>query len=234
MLPGVCPSCGLKAELEVFAAQADIRAALAAALLLPAPLGRRALAYLRLFTPAHKALAVAKAGRLLADLQAAVASGQVRRHGIDRAAPQALWEAALDGMAERPPENLPLRDHAYLFQTVWNLAEKAAARQEQASEDRRRRPATPAPPVAAAPASPALDLAQVAEASRRAFDAQRPRVAPPEAFRGLLKTLTGVGALAPLAVPETPHDPAPLHAPQARPPEQPGEDSHRQESPGPG
>lgn len=224
MLPGVCPSCGLKADLEVFAAQAEVRQALAAALLLPAPLGRRALAYLRLFAPETKALSLAKAGRLLAELQTAVASGQVRRHGMDRAAPLALWESALDSLADRPPEGLPLRDHAYLFQTVWNLSEQAAARREQAGEDaRRQRPSAPAAPVAEeAPPPPALGLDRIAEASRRAFDAQRARIPVAEARPGmwsdLVQKLTG----------RSPHADA-RPASDASSPDGSGEDSHRQE-----
>lgn len=226
MLPGVCPSCGLKADVEVFAAQAEVRQALAAALLLPAPLGRRALAYLRLFAPAHKSLALAKAGRLLAELQAAVATGQVRRHGTDRAAPLALWEHALDLLADRPPDGLPLRDHAYLFQTVWNLAEKAAARQEQAGEDQRRhRPNAPAAPAAEGATPPALDLDRLAEASRRAFDAQCAQhpVAdgrPTTLLGDLVKRLTGRPLHADLAP-----------APQELSPECASEDPHRQEGP---
>lgn len=228
MLPGVCPSCGLKADLEVFAAQAEVRQALAAALRLPAPLGRRALAYLRLFAPEHKSLALAKAGRLLAELQAAVAAGQVRRHGMDRAAPLALWEHALDLIADRPPDGLPLRDHAYLFQIVWTLSEKAAARQEQAGEDQRRhRPAAPAAGVGETrgveEAPPALDLDRLAEASRRAFDAQCAQhpVAdgrPTTLLSDLVKHLTGRPLHADLAP-----------APQELSPECASEDPHRQE-----
>ena len=248
MLPGICPSCGLKADLEVFAAQAEVRQALAAALLLPAALGRRALAYLRLFAPEQKSLSLAKAGRLLAELQAAVASGQVRRHGVDRAAPLALWELALDVLADRPPESLPLRDHAYLFQTVWNLAEKAAARQEERGEQRKRQALTPGPSPrgrgedgALTPdPSPrgrgeAVDLAQVAAASRAAFEAQRaqqppPRSGPPADFRALVGKLTGVGQFDPTNPTETEHEQATENpAPQALSPGQPGENSPGEE-----
>ena len=68
MLPGVCPGCGLRADLDVFAVQADANAALAAALALPAPLGGRILRHLRLFSPPQKTLAARKTTRLLEDL----------------------------------------------------------------------------------------------------------------------------------------------------------------------
>ena len=51
MLPGVCPGCGLRADLDVFCVQADTNKALAAALDVPAALGGRVLRYLRLFSP---------------------------------------------------------------------------------------------------------------------------------------------------------------------------------------
>ena len=263
MLPGVCPSCGLKADLEVFAAQAEVRQALAAALRLPAPLGRRALAYLRLFAPEHKSLSMAKAGRLLTELQAAVAAGQVRRHGMDRAAPLALWEHALDLIADRPPDGLPLRDHAYLFQTVWNLAEKAAARQEQAGEDQRRHRLTPASPSVGA-ARGAEDAAPAEAPTAPSPPAAPPpvRVPMPDAERDALARLLGKMRFPDAAPPPAPAPPpvpadwnptpnrravlaerlrAALEEPHAdaRPaqdpaPERPGEDPHRQEGTGPG
>ncbi len=189
MLPGACPGCGLRADLDVFAAQAEVGQALAAALLMPVSIGRRALAYLRLFTPEQKTLSLSKAGRLLAELHTAVTSGQVRRHGVDRAAPLVLWEIALDTVVERPPEGLPLRDHAYLFQTVWNLAEKAAAREEQAAmAAQRHRPASPpvAPAAPVAPSPAPVDVQQDADDSSAAAE-RRERNA--RAARSLLQTV---------------------------------------------
>lgn len=51
MLTGICPGCGLRADLDVFCVQADANKALAAALELPPALGSRILRYLRLFSP---------------------------------------------------------------------------------------------------------------------------------------------------------------------------------------
>lgn len=155
MLPGVCPGCGLRADLDVFCAQADVNKALAAALEFPATLGGRVLAYLRLFSPPSKTLALGKATRLLAELAEAVKTAQVRRHGLDHAAPLALWEAALDAVLASPPASLPLANHHYLFQTVWNLAEKAAARAERAAEERLRQGQQPTDATASAAPEPA-------------------------------------------------------------------------------
>lgn len=188
MLPGACPGCGLRADLDVFAAQAEAGQALAAALLMPVSIGRRALAYLRLFTPEQKTLSLSKAGRLLAELHTAVTAGQVRRHGVDRAAPLVLWEIALDTVVERPPEGLPLRDHAYLFQTVWNLAEKAAARDEQAAmAAQRHRPVSP-PVAPAAPVAPPPPVNTQQDADDSSAAAER-RERNARAARSLLQTV---------------------------------------------
>ncbi|MDS4020649.1 MAG: hypothetical protein RKR03_09125 [Candidatus Competibacter sp.] len=147
MIPGVCPDCGLRADLLVFAEQAGANAGLAAALALPPLLGGRILRYLRLFNPPRKAMTSAKATRLLTELAAAVDSGQVERRGVAHAAPVGLWAAALDAVLAQPPERLPLDGHGYLFAVAWNLAERAAGRQERQAEERLRhgeRPAAPA------------------------------------------------------------------------------------------
>jgi hypothetical protein len=150
VIPGVCPGCGLRADLEVFAAQAGANAALRAALALPPALGERVIRYLRLFSPPQKVLSQAKAARLLAELAAAVDSAQVSRRNVAHAAPLPLWTAALDAVLAQPPERLPLDGHGYLFAVAWNLAEKAAARREQRQEDQLRHgdrpPAQPMPP----------------------------------------------------------------------------------------
>ena len=146
MIPGVCPGCGLRADLDVFAIQADANRALAAALDLPPSLGSRVLGYLRLFSPPKKTLALAKSGRLLTELAEAVRSASVSRSGIIHAAPLPLWIAALDTVLAKPPEILPLTSHGYLFQVAWNLAEKAAAAQERQQESRLRRGDSPTPP----------------------------------------------------------------------------------------
>lgn len=196
MLTGVCPGCGLRADLDVFALQADTNAALAAALALPAPLGGRILRYLRLFSPPSKTLALGKATRLLVELAETIGSTQVSRRGIVHVAPLALWEAALDAVLAQPPEALPLSGHGYLLQVAWNLAERAAARGERQAEDRLRRGQRPAessapePPLSgAASAPPAPALAGEAAFSSPATAPRR--VGPPPEFRALVKQMTG-------------------------------------------
>ncbi|KAB2887175.1 MAG: hypothetical protein F9K32_20455, partial [Desulfobulbaceae bacterium] len=149
MLPGVCPGCGLRADLDVFCAQAEVKQALAAALELPASLAGRVLRYLRLFSPANKTLALSKTARLLAELAEAVRSAQVTRRGVTHVAPVELWGAALDVVLNQPPDALPLTGHGYLYQVAWNLAERSAVRREQAIDERLRqgRREAPSPPA---------------------------------------------------------------------------------------
>lgn len=199
MLPGVCPGCGLRADLDVFAVQADANAALAAALALPAPLGGRVLNYLRLFSPPQKVLAARKATRLLEELAQAIRSAQVQRRGVVRAAPLEVWAAALDAVLAQPPEVLPLAGHAYLFQVAWNLVERASARQERQAEDRLRQGARPSADSSTAPvasssgaaSSPAASPIAVAEAFSSPAPADRPARQPaPAEFRALLGQLS--------------------------------------------
>lgn len=135
MLPGVCPGCGLTADLEVFALQAGIPQTIVAALNMPPALSGRVLPYLRLFAPPKKKLALSKLNRLMTELSEAVTKAEVKRNGITWTAPLALWEIGLDLVIHQPPERLPLDSHAYLFQVVANLAAKAAAKAEKAEEE---------------------------------------------------------------------------------------------------
>ncbi len=181
MLPGACPGCGLRADLDVFAAQAGVNQGLAAALDLPAELSGRILGYLRLHSPAGKTMALNKSVRLLVELRDLVRSACVTRRGITHVAPQALWSAGLDAVLTNPPEVLPLSGHSYLEQTVWNLAERQAQRRERDAESQLRhaRPSPPceaALPAATVPPPPAPKSAPIS---------------PPAAFSALVKQLRG-------------------------------------------
>lgn len=212
MLPGVCPGCGLRADLDVFCVQADIKQALAAALDLPAPLGGRVLRYLRLFSPASKTLALNKTVRLLVELAAVVRSAQIERRGVAYAAPLGLWETALDTVLNQPPDTLPLTSHGYLFQVAWNLADRAATRQERAAEERLRqgqRPPAETPPAPAPLPAGAASAPSVSPADAAAFSSPSPtpppaRTRPTAEFRALLGQLTGalVNRNPPVSTPE--------------------------------
>lgn len=130
-----CPCCGGRFSIEAALTDEAARRAVAAALAMPAPLGESVLRYLALFRPAKRALSWSRATRLLEELNAAIRAGTIRRHGRDWAAPQALWMEALRRVTEQPPAQLPLKDHAYLFEIVCRLSSSGEARQEQRRQD---------------------------------------------------------------------------------------------------
>jgi len=138
-MKGTCPGCGLNGDIEVFLHDTAWRAALVPALALPAELSASLLPYLRLLGTAKRGLTAPRAGKLLAELEAGIKSARVKRHGVERVAPLALWKEALDEvLAARDAGTLelPLKGHAYLYQVVYALAGKAAGRDERSRETR--------------------------------------------------------------------------------------------------
>jgi hypothetical protein len=155
-----CPECGLVGPLVMFLEHADNKRAVAAALRIPSELTGGVLRYLSYFSPPAKALAAAKEARLIETLADAISAGEVTRKGVVWTAPRDLWRLALDSLAASPPAALPLNDHHYLFQVVANLAQKAAARDERATEEDRKHPQR-FEPQSNQPAAVAQVLAQV-------------------------------------------------------------------------
>ena len=145
----VCPCCSARIPLDAAVADEAARTALARALA-HGPLGRRVVGYLGLFRTPKGALQWGRVARLLGELLDAVEAGTVRRRGRDWAVPVELWRAALEVVLARRDEgrlDLPLRDHAYLFEVVTGLADKAEAAAEREHEAAlRQRPARPATP----------------------------------------------------------------------------------------
>lgn len=132
---GICPECGMSADLAAFVSQGENNQALAAALEIPSTLGPRVIRYLGLFRPPSRALAASKALRLLTELRDTIASGRIDRKGVSRPAPVGVWATALDQLLERPPSKLPLTGHGYLFEIVAGVADKADAERERAAEE---------------------------------------------------------------------------------------------------
>ena len=94
---------------------------------------------LGLFRPPSRALALAKATRLLRELADAIEAGRVDRRGRSWAAPVSAWRSALETVVEaRARLVLPLRNHNYLFEIVAGLAHQAEGALERQTEARRR------------------------------------------------------------------------------------------------
>jgi hypothetical protein len=137
-----CPGCGAQYSLEA-ALQADAgREALMRALQMPAPLARLWAQYLAMFRSKSRALAMDRAERLMAELLPSLDEQMVRRNGVTRPAPLAVWEAALREMVELRNAGkltLPLKSHGYLLEIVFSAADKIDAKAEREREDERKR-----------------------------------------------------------------------------------------------
>ena len=136
----VCPCCSARIPLDAAVSDEAARAALARALA-HGPLGRRVVGYLGLFRTPKGALQWGRVARLLDELMDAVEAGTVRRRKRSWAAPVELWRTALEVVLARRDEgrlDLPLRDHAYLFEVVAGLSDKVEATVEREREEARR------------------------------------------------------------------------------------------------
>lgn len=134
-LKATCPECGMSGDMAAFVTQGEHNQALAAALEMPALLSSRIVRYLGMFRPKSRALASAKSARLLGELKDVITSGVIERKGITREAPLKVWVMALDQLLERPPSNLPLTGHGYLYEVVANCADRHAADVEKQREE---------------------------------------------------------------------------------------------------
>jgi hypothetical protein len=105
-------------------------------------LGRAAIDYLSLFTPAKQKLRLARAVKILTTLDALVREGSVcrdERQGVRRPATVLHWVAGIEQMLEqRARLTLPLLNHNYLRSVVFGIADQAAAGEEQQREQNAR------------------------------------------------------------------------------------------------
>ncbi|MBL1267625.1 MAG: hypothetical protein COA87_007725 [Halomonas sp.] len=137
-LKATCPECGMSGDMAAFVTQGEHNQALAAALEMPALLSSRIVRYLGMFRPASRALASAKSARLLGELKETITSGVIERKGVTREAPLKVWVMALDQLLERPPSNLPLSGHGYLYEVVARCADRHAGEVEKQREEQAR------------------------------------------------------------------------------------------------
>lgn len=136
-----CPACGCQGDAEAFLVEDEAKRFAARFAGMEPALGRAVLGYLRLFKPPKQALRLARAAKLVEELVELIEPGTVcrdERNGSRRAAPQAIWAAAMEQMLSNPPSGLPLANHHYLRAVVWGLAEEAAAAAERKVEEDRK------------------------------------------------------------------------------------------------
>ena len=132
----VCPACGATASAEAWANDADARRALAALCNLPKEVQPVSFRYLALFRPDQRALPWARAVKLLEELKSLIRPGYVSIKGqVDRDCPPTLWAEAIEKMAANPTLSRPLKNHNYLRQVAWALAEGRDRRADQARRE---------------------------------------------------------------------------------------------------
>ena len=129
-----CFSCGAIGSADAFTNDANARELLAVATKLPHPLPPIMLHYLTMFRPEKTMLSWGKALRLTKDLAALVAAGTIQvEKKVARPCPPRLWALGIEQVTERRDRlRLPLKNHNYLKQIVYDLADREDARNEAA------------------------------------------------------------------------------------------------------
>lgn len=120
-----CPACGAQASAEAWANDAEARRAFGIISTLPRGVARLALPYLALFRPNERGLGWARACKLLEQLKSLIEAPEIcweREHLSNN---PDYWEAALDKLTNRPPSELPLKNHNYLRVIAWQTALQA-------------------------------------------------------------------------------------------------------------
>lgn len=136
-----CPACGSVFSLDVLLANDSARAAVMAALELPAPLGKLLIQYIALFRPAQRQLSFERVARLLEELRGPISEARIERNGRIWPAPQDTWKAAIAEMlALRDAQRLrlPLASHGYLFEIIASTADRLQGAAERKQEDQKR------------------------------------------------------------------------------------------------
>lgn len=133
-----CPDCGAQAHLSAFFVEDDGKRLAAQLADMQPELGRAVISYLGLFKPVKTALRMARAVKLVQELMALIATGDVcrdERNGVRRPATPGTWAVGIETMlAQRAALTLPLENHNYLRAVVFGLADKADAATERQKE----------------------------------------------------------------------------------------------------
>ena len=128
----VCPCCGATASAESWENDMEARKTIQAIVALPREVALESLFYLGLFRPAQRALSWKAALRIVQELSVLVASGHVQvAKRPARPCPPEAWAAGMRQMvAQRDTLTRPMKNHNYLRQIVWQLADKIDAELE--------------------------------------------------------------------------------------------------------
>ena len=125
----------------------NARKVFAARATLPVEVSAPLLPYLALFRPDKRALSWSRTLKVMQELAALIAPGWVQVQGKPaRECPPPIWAAGMAQMVERAATlQRPLKNHNYLRQVVWQLADQATPAANGPSTTR-------SPPASSAPA----------------------------------------------------------------------------------
>lgn len=128
-----CPACRAVASADAWANDKTIAQSMHTVANLPHPMGPVTLPYLALFRPEKGSSSWAKILRLVKELADLAATGTVKAPGKPaRPCPARIWTMAMEQMLEqRDSLRGALKNHNYLKQVAWGLADQEDARQEQ-------------------------------------------------------------------------------------------------------
>lgn len=133
----VCPCCQAVYPLEAALNDVAAREAVVEAFRLT-PVGDLLLAYIGLFKPPKRAIAMSRTARLLKELLPMIKDAKIECHGRIWSAPQDYWRMALSEMIEKRDRlTLPLKSHGYLFAVIAGYSNKAEAKHEAQTEAQR-------------------------------------------------------------------------------------------------
>jgi hypothetical protein len=134
----ICPCCQADFPIEAGINDVAARNAVKRAFSLT-PLGDLLLGYVQLFKPEKRAMSMVKLVKLLDELLPMIQAGRIEHKGRIWPAPQEYWRMALAEMiGKRDTLTLPLKSHNYLFAIISGAADKAAKKQEEVQEMRKR------------------------------------------------------------------------------------------------
>ncbi len=134
-----CPACGSAFDLDAAVNDADGRRLVELMAGIPPAVGKPLIQYLGLFRPVKTGLRWSRLLKLTQELEPMIRDARVTRNRVTYAVPHEAWAGALAYLADRPKGlRLPLKSHGYLLEILASQAEKAAARAETESENRKR------------------------------------------------------------------------------------------------
>ena len=136
-----CPVCHSELSIAQLFASEEAHRTFTRLAVLSIPLGARVVRYLTLFSPPKTRLTHSKQLKLMEQLLPDMERQAITLQGQDWQAPRDVWSQAFEklfAVADSGRLTLPLSGHNYLYSTIRDLSNKAAAKAEAKTEQDRR------------------------------------------------------------------------------------------------